>query len=1032
MNSYVTELQDAFRPSLNPNFHAITEPTSIRDILIKQGVLDEQGARLSAFVVSVDGDYKLERDWGSLIGPNNLMVTIALPPHLQGGGGGSNPLRLVLMVAVMAASFYVPGAIGLTGAWASAASAGIMIGGSMLVNALLPPPKISAGNAGVQAKQAYFVGPQANQARSGEPIATLYGRRRIYPDLIIQPYVEMSGNEVYLHQVFCLTQGKINIEQICIEKTPIQNFEEVEYQIYQPNEKMDLFPDNVYTSPEASDLTLEGSEDGDQYTVGYRESISSKAISDKNGKHPNNDAWIPTYEISKKYTELKANIKFKGGFVATPLQSETDTLSVDIYLPRGLAYMNDQGNPTSRSVSFIAQARLIDESNNPVSGWFNLTKETQDIPSNSTYISNQSSKNTSKDVLNSGVWIKAATIDPIMQTYTFKVAKGRYEVRVGRGNKADGSTRISDEMHWIGLRSYMPNKHYYGNVTLLAVKMRSSNNLNNNIARRLNVLATRILPVWNGNEWAEQPTRSIAWAVADMLRNTEYGRGLKDSRMNIKELIRLDKLWHGRSDLFDGYFTEQLTIWEALTRALEVGRTKPIYVAGVIDFVRNEPRIAPTQMFTPENIVQDSFQTEYAFPKTGEADHIIVEYTDPISWQPADMVCALPESKLLKPMRIAMHAITSPQQAWREGIHRAAMHHVQREFPSWSTELEGLAVNYGNEVLVSYDEPEWGLTGRIVDFDGNVIHTSNELDWTGNNIISLRAANGSVMGSYKIEPLSSTSGIIPDLPLDSSGQPDLSDGSYYEPTHYIFGNTTRVGKKLVITSVVPGADNQVALSSVVYDDFPHRAEHELEMPIVIPPHDPIEEVLAITWIKVKKSIQKDVFEVSCNQARGAVDYEFEVAQRVGVDWQALYKGETPIYTGVLPFGSQVMIRARAIGSYAGDWFVWSGEVKQDENEISKTRPGLKVDKRGINPVYADITITGIDLSSTVNYYVEQDGIVIWTGILLKDQSAIITRQFDPIISDDPEEAISQQVQFKAYAVDNSGNRSEENIVDMIY
>lgn len=1027
----MTELQDAFRPSLNPNFHAITEPTSIRDILIKQGVLDKQGARLSAFVVSVDGDYKLEKDWDLLVGPSNLMVTIALPPHLQGGGGGSNPLRLVLMVAVMAASFYIPGAIGLTGAWASAASAGIMIGGSMLINALLPQPKISAENTGAQAKQAYFIGPQGNQARSGEPIATLYGRRRIYPDLIIQPYVEMSGNEVYLHQVFCLTQGKINVEQICIEKTPIQNFEEVEYKIYQPNEKMDLFPDNVYSAQEVSDLTLEGSEDGDKHIVGYRETISSKAIDDKYGRHPNHSSWLPTYEVSKKYSEIRSNINFKGGYVATPLQSETDTLSIDIYLPRGLAYMNDQGNPTSRSVNFIAQARLIDESNNPAGGWFSLTKETTNIPVDSIVISDFPVKSSSKDVVDAGIWIKGATIDPIMQTYTFKVAKGRYEVRIGRGNKSDSSTRVSDELHWIGLRSYMPNKLYYGNVTLLAVKMRSSNNLNNNIARRLNVLATRILPVWNGNKWVEQPTRSIAWAVADMLRNTEYGRGLKDSRMNLRELIRLDKLWYGRSDFFDGYFTEQLTIWEALTRALEVGRTKPIYVAGVIDFVRNEPRVAPTQMFTPENIVQDSFQTEYAFPKTGEADHIIVEYTDPISWQSADMVCALPESKMLKPMRISMPAITNPQQAWREGIHRAAMHHVQREFPSWSTELEGLAVSYGNEVLVAYDEPEWGLTGRIIDFDGNVIHTSNELDWTGNNIIALRAANGGVLGSYKIEPLSSTSGIIPDLPLDSSGQPDLSDGSYYEPTHYIFGNTNRVGKKLVITSVVPGADNQVALGGVVYDDFPHRVEHELEMPVVVPPHDPVEEVLAVTWIKVKKSIQRNIFEVTCNQARGAVNYEFEVAPRIGANWTALYKSETPIYTGGLPFGNQVMIRARAIGSYVGEWFVWTGEVNEEDAEITRTMPGLKVDIRGINPVFADITITGIDLNMPTNYYIEQDGIVIWTGVLLSNQSAITTKQFD-LVFDEDGEVITQQVQFKAYAVDSIGNRSEENIVNMIY
>lgn len=547
------------------------------------------------------------------------------------------------------------------------------------------------------------------------------------------------------------------------------------------------------------------------------------------------------------------------------------------------------------------------------------------------------------------------------------------------------------------------------------------------------IIGTRIIPVWNGEEWVKQPTRSIAWAAADVLRNKEYGRGLKDSRLNLKELMRLDRIWYSRNDFFDGYFTDQMTTWDALTRVLEVGRTKPIYVAGVIDFVRNEPRIAPTQMFTPENIVQDSFRTNWVFPKTGDPDHVIIEYTDPVSWQPADMVCALPECEFIKPIRIAMHAITSPQQAWREGIHRVAMHFEQREFINWSTELEGLSVSYGNEVLLSYDRPEWGSSGRVENFDGNIVYTSNDLEWTGNNVITFRAKSGRPLGSYKIERISENSGRIPDLPLNDNGQPSLSNGGSYEATHYIFGNTERVGVHVVITSASPSSNNLVGLSGVTYSDYPHEVENELEMPVVVPPHDPIEEVLAVTWIKVKKSIERNVFEVSCNQARGAKEYEFEVRSSVSDAWNLLQKSETPLYTGKLPFGNQINIRARVIGSHAGEWFYWSGEVSEEDIAIKKTRPGLRVDKRGNFPVYADITITGIDLGSATNYFIEQDGIVIWTGVLLKGQEATITRQFEPDVVIDQEEVPEpKQVEFKAYAIDSHGDRSESAINYMVY
>lgn len=1038
-NGQVVELHDAFRPSLNPKFYPLTEPTSIKEILKRQGLITEEGTRKSAFVVGVDGDYKLDKDWGQLISANNVMVVYAVPPHLQGGGGGSNPLRLVMMAAVIAASLYVPTSVfGLTGFAAGAAQAGILIGGSLLVNALLPAPQVGGGiGDGAQAKQVNLIGPQGNQAKVGAPIPVLYGRRRVYPDLAAQPYVEYSGNEAYLHQIFVLTQGEIDVEQIAIENTPISNFEEAEYKIYQPNEKMDLFPDNVYTAPEVGDLKLEGSEQGDENVIGYREKVTYRPIVDKNGNSPSSSDWIKTYEKTTTYSDLTANINYKGGFIATPLQAETQLLAIDISLPRGLAYMDDEGRATGRSVSFIVQARLLDESNNPAGGWFNLTKEHQEAPSDSVEITGSGGNlffgNKDKEYISGGIKISGATIDQISQSYTFPVARGRYEVRVGRVEAESSSSRITDELHWVGLRSYMPNHYYYGNLTMLAVRIRATNNLNNNIARRVNVLGTRILPVFNGQEWVKQPTRSIAWAAADILRNKEYGRGLKDSRINLKELERLDRVWYGRSDFFDGYFTDQITIWEALTRVLEVGRTKPIYVAGIIDFVRNEPRIAPTQMFTPENIVKDSYQTEYVFPKTGDPDHVIVEYTDPVSWKPADMICALPDSKMLKPMRIAMHAITSAQQAWREGIHRAAMHRKQREFPSWSTELEGMAVSYGNEVLVSYDDPEWGSTGRIEHFDGNVIYTSEELEWTGDNVIALRAKNGSILGSYKIERRSEVSGIIPDLPLKENGQPDLSDGSWSEATHYIFGNTKRVGRKLVITGVVPNSDNQVSLSAVVYDDYPHIAENELEMPVIIPPTEEIAEVLAVTWIQVKKSIQRDVYEISCNQARGAKEYEFEVRSGISATWESLYKGETPLFAKSLPFSNQLFIRARAIGTYAGEWFVWSGEVVKEESPITKTRPGLRVDKRGNFPVYADITITGIDLGSATNYFIEQDGIVIWTGVLLNGQEATVTRQFEPNRVIDPEDVPEpKQVEFKAYAVDNLGDRSESAINYMVY
>src|SRR5690606_36096368 len=132
-----------------------------------------------------------------------------------------------------------------------------------------------------------------------------------------------------------------------------------------------------------------------------------------------------------------------------------------------------------------------------------------------------------------------------------------------------------------------------------------TNNINQQIARRVRVVGTRKLKVWDPvNGWSVNPvtTRNPAWAAADILRNVSYGRRLPTSRLNMPKLYQLSQLWATRGDNFDGIFDVTMQLWEALLKVCEVGRTMPMYYAGLIDFVRNEPKTLPTAMFSPSNI----------------------------------------------------------------------------------------------------------------------------------------------------------------------------------------------------------------------------------------------------------------------------------------------------------------------------------------------------------------------------------------------------------------------------------------------
>ncbi|MGO3860203.1 MAG: hypothetical protein ACTJHL_13215, partial [Neisseriaceae bacterium] len=185
----ITHLTDPFRPQLNPVQYALAESKTINEVLASAGLIGAIGQRLKPFVVIVDGEYVLQQAWGDVLSRDSIMVTVDLPPYLQdGGSGGSNPMRLVLQAALIVAAMYVPGMLFVSPFAIGAAQMGIMLAGGLLINTLLPQPKLGGSMGGASSAAQYLIGPQQNEARLGMRVPVLYGRRRVYPDQAMAPY----------------------------------------------------------------------------------------------------------------------------------------------------------------------------------------------------------------------------------------------------------------------------------------------------------------------------------------------------------------------------------------------------------------------------------------------------------------------------------------------------------------------------------------------------------------------------------------------------------------------------------------------------------------------------------------------------------------------------------------------------------------------------------------------------------------------------------------------------------------------------
>ena len=107
---------------------------------------------------------------------------------------------------------------------------------------------------------------------------------------------------------------------------------------------------------------------------------------------------------------------------------------------------------------------------------------------------------------------------------------------------------------------------------MIAMRMRATNNLSRQASRKISVLATRKRPVWDGTSWlAPQVTRSIAWALADAARDTDYGAKLAEARIDLDALLALDAIWAGRGDKFDGRFDQVGTWWDGRAVQTAIG-----------------------------------------------------------------------------------------------------------------------------------------------------------------------------------------------------------------------------------------------------------------------------------------------------------------------------------------------------------------------------------------------------------------------------------------------------------------------------
>lgn len=853
--------------------------------------------------------------WDRLIPRQGDMVVVSA--RALGGGGGGKVLRTVAMLAVVAAAFYAPAFAGLTKMvggievatlGGSALSAGIMLGGSLLVGALLPLPTPTAAKLGTgqkyESSPTYAIQGGRNRARPWEPMLLVFGRHRVVPDLGAIPFTQQQGDDQYLNQIFHfgLQNWDLIIEDPKIGETSIYNYSGVQAQLSDAQGRVSLFPGNVDT-------------------------LQGFAL-------PNPAGWISrttapgVTTISVELAARLFRVNDDGSFSARSVDVEIQYRNADggAWVSLGLIgavyathYWSKVVYPSRVQIGF-GSTNFADHSDGE--SWVEID------PYTGTFVSGQwqwkphpiqlgqpwtgIAPNPLLSPAATGYRMTGARQEPTRREVTWTVPVGRYEVRVRKVTGDINNSRESNETAVSQILAFQQDTADYTGQSRFALRIKATGQLNGQVDQ-LSATATARCNVWNGSAWVFGPTSNPAWwflwfarGKRDSAGQRIYGGGVTDAQIDF-ESIKAWGLWCDRKRLtFDYVLDQKMSAAAVLQMIARAGRASMTYQTGKLGVVWDAENLPVSAMFGPFNVRAGSFKITYI--NEGTVDEIVANFVNKDAGWVMDEVRAKVPGAIAtnNPLQLDLDGCTNADMAGREANLIAASQVWKRRRVSWETDLEGLVCTRGDVVSFSHDLTVWGYSGRLMPGSGGTLMKLQQaVPSAGSGTVMLRDPDGNM----KVVTVSSDVGDVDELTIvtDLDGFP-MPGGDGYEDCSpfdwaWQFDPLSTPGRRFKVSGVAPAGDG---LRFEAIDDDPEYYACESNPYLYTPPRDGG----LLAGVVFSLSATESIVSVSADQIR------------VGLSW-ALSR-DMPVQIKVSVNGVQRV--AQTVEGRSLDLVVQSGDV----------------------------------------------------------------------------------------------------------
>lgn len=722
------------------------------------------------------------------------------------------PATLVLVGAALGAG--IIGAHMLIGWRIGLALAATMIGNHMIEK--MTKPAVDLTN--TEQSNTYGWGEPSTLTGQGYVLPVLYGTVKT-AGLMLQRHVVSDGDKQYLSILYCLAQGMIDsITDIKLNGNPLTNYQNCEIDTRMGTNTQTVMK-NFNDSYADTALAYELNNDSVWHTVqcdGNDAQGLEITLSFPQGLYHSNDHGNPDWTgvtIEAQYRKVGDT-----DWIKIPVWNENYTW--EPIVPNGKSWnwnfqrlygapawwqthwQQDCGTFQGYEVDYTYTRRgktytvyKTDDDGNHIEKWtYSMTLD-------------EYKKKVIASHNGDGV-IRQKKTDAFYRVYdVYGLEPAQYEVRVRCTHKDDTSTRTANKIQWVGITQIIYDDFRYPGKALLGLKALATDQLSGSDPQLTCMISRSLVWVWNPDikAYEQKPAANPAWAAYDILHQCRKLTSVdgKDSFVVTGipyENIDYDAFnaWADMCDAnnidFNYLYDSAMKLYDALQYPCRVGYGAIVLIGTKVSCIY-DCASDPVQLFTVANIKKDSFSNEYQ-STDDRANCIEVSFINKDKNYERDVLAvysdAYNDSDVpSQPTQVELMGCTDVNQAYRYGAYKLRSNKYEIRTISFEAFADAIACQIGDVILVQEDIMDWGVGGRIVAIDGNVVTIDQPADNLSDVTTMLIRGNSTDKPSYyNISSIAGNKVTLASAPSDA--EPDCI---------YVIGHKGHEAKKFRVLSI---------------------------------------------------------------------------------------------------------------------------------------------------------------------------------------------------------------------------------------